>query len=149
MTTDDFVLSDISMEGFQLVRGQYFSRLSEPCMTIWESAVQFNAPAFATLNNCEAVQMMVNLEKRSILVKPTASKEPDAINWIRDPTNPKTTKLECSLFTRRLYSKWEWALKRRYRAVGKLVRVGKSVMLLFDFNKPEVWEGMKMVREDG
>lgn len=146
MQREDFIMPDITLDGFQIVKGRYFSRISEPIMTMWESAVQFNVPAYSALNNCEAIQMMVNLEKRSILVKPTASMEPDSINWIRDPLHPKATKLECTMFTRTIFATWQWNPERRYRINGKLVKVGKGIMLLFDFNKPEEWEGMKMVR---
>ena len=95
----DFVIGDISMDGFQVVRGLYFSRMLEPSLKLWNTAISFNVPAYSALNNCESVQMLVNLEQRKILVKPVPSKEPDAINWIRDPAKPKTTKMECSLFT--------------------------------------------------
>ena len=147
MSGDDFIVSDINLDGFQVVRGQYFSRGSEPCLTLWESAVSFNIPAFAALNNCEAVQLMVNLATRCILVKPVSSRETDAINWISDPTNPKTRKMECTMFTRRLFNEWGWDREQRYRVNGKLVKYGKNLMLLFDFTSPEVWKGMKLVRE--
>lgn len=146
---EDFVIGDISMDGFQVVRGLYFSRMLEPSLTLWSTSVSFNVPAYNALNNCESVQLLVNLEKRTILIKPVPSKEPDAINWIRDPSSPKTTKMECSLFTRQLFSKWGWDDTCRYRANGKLVKYDRKLMLLFDFNRPELWKGMKLVREDG
>lgn len=149
MIQDDFVIGDISMEGFQVVRGQYFSRMMEPSLTLWSTALSFNVPAYSALHNCESVQLLVNIESRRVLVKPVPSKESDAINWIRSPGNPKTTKLECSMFTRRLFTQWGWDEGYRYRTNGKLVKFDKKLMLLFDFTKPEVWKGMKMVREDG
>lgn len=94
----DFVIGDINMDGFQVVRGLHFSRMLEPSLKVWNTAISFNVPAYSALNNCESVQMLVNLEQRKILVKPVPSKEPDAINWIRDPAKPKTTKMECSLY---------------------------------------------------
>lgn len=148
MNQDDFTVGDISMEGFQVVRGLYFSRVLEPSLTFWERSIAFNVPAYAALNNCESVSLMVNLEKKTILVKPVPSREPDSINWVKDPANPKSTKLECSIFTKQLYSSWGWNPELRYRTVGKLVKFDKKLMLLFDFNKPEVWNGMKLVRED-
>ena len=145
----DFVIGDISMDGFQVVRGLYFSRMLEPSLKLWNTAISFHVPAYSALNNCESVQMLVNLEQRKILVKPVPSKEPDAINWIRDPAKPKTTKMECSLFTRQLFTKWGWDDTYQYRTNGKLVKFDKKLMLLFDFNRPELWQGMKLVREDG
>ena len=76
------------------------------------------------------------------------SKDPEAINWIRDMSHPKSTKLECSMFTKSLYEAWGWDEKLRYRTVGKLVKFERKLMILFDFSHPEVWEGMKLVKGD-
>lgn len=74
MVQDDFVIGDISMDGFQVIRGLYFSRMMEPALTLWRTSLSFNVPAYNALNNCESVQLLVNLEKRTILVKPVPSK---------------------------------------------------------------------------
>ena len=146
MTTENFIISDISMEGFQVVRSQYFCRQIEPCMTIWDKRIAFNLPAYAALNNCEAVQFFVNKDDRKILVKPAPTKETDSVNWIRNPKAPKQTRLECSLFTAQLFDAWEWDSDMRYRAYGKLVSFDRKVMLLFNFSQPEKWKGMRLVK---
>lgn len=149
MAQDDFVVGDISLEGYQVVRGQYFSRLIEPNMTIWNRSIQFNVPAYTALTNCESIQLLVHPTERKIVVKPVLSKDPEAINWIKDPSKPKTTKLECSMFTKQLFDQWEWDTTCRYRTNGKLVKFDRKLMLLFDFYRPEIWKGMKMVKENG
>ena len=45
MTQDDFIVGDISLDGYQIVRGKYFRRLIEPYMSIWNRSIQFNVPA--------------------------------------------------------------------------------------------------------
>jgi len=147
MAYDDIMIGDISMEGFQVVRSQYFCRQIDPVMNIWERAIAFNVPAYSALNNCESVQILVNMQDKRILVNPSHSKEPDSINWIRTPADPKTTRLECSLFTRQLFEKWGWDGENRYRTNGKLVKFDKKLLLLFDFSHPETWKGTKMVKD--
>ena len=149
MVGEDFVIEDIPLDGYQIVRGQYFSRVSDAWLTLWETTCQFNVSAYEMLNNCEAVQIMVNLKSRSIVVKPVSSSEDNAIVWLRNPDNPRTSKLECSPFTRRLYSAWGWNPALRYRTHGRLVKSRNNLMLLFDFHNPEVWDGMRKVKEDG
>ena len=146
MSQEDFVIGDISLEGYKVVRGQYFSRLIEPNMSIWHRSVQFNEPAYNALGNCESIQILVHPTERKIVIKPILSKDPEAINWIRDMSRPKSTKLECSMFTKSLYEAWGWDEKLRYRTIGKLVKFDRKLMLLFDFSNPEVWEGMKLVK---
>lgn len=148
MVQDDFVIGDISMDGFQVVRGRYFSRQLEPALTLWSTSLSFNVPAYAALNNCESIQILINPEQKQILVKPAPSKDRDAINWIKDPAKPKTTKLECSMFTRQLFETWGWDENMRYRINGKLVKFDRKLMLLFDCGSPEVWNGMKLVKEN-
>lgn len=145
---DDFVMADVNMEGFQLIRGQYFSRQADPVMTLWKSAVGFNAPSYTALNNCEAVQFFVHPTERKIIIKPSPSKEPDSVNWTKDALQAKTNRLECTMFTRRLFRQWDLDENLRYRTNGKLVRSNRCVMLLFDFTEPEVWDGTKMVKEN-
>ena len=148
MAQEDFVIGDISMDGFQVVRGRYFSRQLEPALTLWRRAVSFNVPAYTALNNCESIQLLVHPDAKRIVIKPSISKDQDAINWIKDPSNPKSTKLECSMFTKQLFETWGWDETLRYRAIGKLVKFDRKLMLLFDFSHPEIWEGMKLVKEN-
>ena len=97
-------IKEISLEGYQLVRGQYFTRRVEPCMTLFDTAISFNGAAYESLNNCDSVQFLVNEQNMSIIVKPVNSKEPDAINWNKNKN--KATRIECTSFTKQLYEAW-------------------------------------------
>ena len=149
MTQEDFVIRDISMDGFQVIRGRYFSRQLEPALTLWNTAISFNIAAYTALNNCESIQLLVNPDTNRILIKPSLSKDQDAINWIKDLSSPKSTKLECSMFTKQLFETWSLDQTMRYRTNGKLVQFDRKLMLLFDFNNPEIWNGIKTVKENG
>ena len=148
MRQEDFVISDVSLEGFQVVRGQYFSRVLEPALTIKPSSLTFSMAAYQALHMCESVQILVNTEDRKILVRPIGSSEPDAVNWIKNMDKPSAKAIECTSFTRTLYDVWRLNPKRRYRTNGKLVKFDKKLMLMFDFTDPDMFEGMKLVKED-
>lgn len=149
MMQEDIVIRDISMDGFQVIRGRYFSRQLEPALTRWNTSISFNIPAYTALNNCESIQLLVNPDTKRILIKPSLSKDQDAINWIKDLSSPKSTKLECSMFTKQLFERWGLDKTMRYRTDGKLVQFDRKLMLLFDFNNPEIWKGIKSVKENG
>lgn len=144
---DDFNINEISLDGFQVVRGQYFSRQLEPSFTIWYSSVSFNTAAFNALNNCESISIMVNNNTRCVIIKPIPSKDRDAISWLKPPDSKKYRKLECSKFTHQLYDLWGMDKELHYRTNGRLVKADKKLMLLFDFSKPEAWRGVKMVSD--
>ena len=149
MASDDFVIEDIKLDGFQIIRGQYFKRESIPYMTLWDTSCQFSASAYTLLNCCENVQLLVNHEQRRIIVRPTNSNDDNAVSWLSASRTAKTTKLECSPFTRRIFETWDWNPQYRYRTSGRIVRSKNSLMLLFDFSNPVAWNGMKMVRDNG
>jgi len=144
---DDFNINEISLDGYQVVRGQYFSRVMEPSCSIWYSSIAFNTAAFDALNSCESVSILVNGNAKCIIVKPVPSKDRDAVNWLRTKEKQKYRKIECSKFTHQIFDMWDWDKELHYRTNGRLVKVDKKLMLLFDFTKPELWRGLKMVSE--
>ena len=68
MLNNDYGISEINMDGFQVVRGQLFSRMLEPFMSIWYSSISFNAACYSALNECAAIQLLVNSHDRRVLV---------------------------------------------------------------------------------
>jgi len=135
---DDFAIGDIALDGFQIVKGNYFNRQIEPYMAFRETSVSFNVSAYRALNCVATVQIMVNQANRKILIRPVSSDDKDSINWIKNLENLNSSPIECAAFTRPLYEMWKWSPKTRYRAYGKLVQNDKKLMLMFDFSSPEI-----------
>lgn len=145
----DIGIKTVSLDGFQVVQRKYFSRLTEPIMTIWESAVAFNAASHDALNNCEAIEIYVNEETRCFAIMPAPSKEKESIKWIRGSKKYKYNRIECTMFARQIFKLWGLDSQYHYRTIGKLVQCDKKLMILFDFSHYEVWSGSKMVKENG
>ena len=145
MLNNDYGISEINMDGFQVVRGQLFSRMLEPFMSIWYSSISFNAACYSALNECAAIQLLVNSHDRRVLVKPTPSSDRDSINWSKEPDKHKCRKIECSNLMHQIFDMWGLDKELHYRANGKLVTADRKIMLLFDFNRTEAWRGLKMV----
>lgn len=145
----DIAIKTVSLDGFQVVQRKYFSRLNEPMMTIWESAVAFNTAAHDILNNCEAIEIYVNEKDRCFAIIPSPSKDKESVQWVRGNEKYKHNRIECTLFARQIFKSWGFDPQYHYRTSGKLVQCGKKLMILFDFSHYEVWDGSKMVRENG
>jgi hypothetical protein len=135
---DDFAIGDINLDGFQVVKGNYFNKQIEPYMAFRETSVSFNVSAYKALNCVATVHIMVNQANRKILIRPVGSDDVDSITWIRNFDNLSSKPMECAAFTRPLYEMWKWKPKTRYRAYGKLVQCDKKLMLVFDFSSPEI-----------
>ena len=146
----DIVFHDeISMEGFQLVPGQYFSKQIEPTLTIWYSSVAFNGRCFTALHDCSSIHLMVNTRDKKVIVTPCPSKDKDAIMWAKPAKKQTYRKMDCTKFARLLFEAWKLNKDYHYRATGRLVSAGERVLLLFDFSDPEAWHGQKLVSTIG
>lgn len=135
---DEFAIGDINLDGFQVVKGNYFNKQIEPYMTFRETSIAFNVSAYKALNCVATVQIMVNQANRKVLLCPVSSDDVDSITWIRNFESLSSKPIECAAFTRPLYEMWKWKPKTRYRAYGKLVQKDKKLMLMFDFSAPEI-----------
>lgn len=136
-------IEEISMEGFQVVSGEYFARRAicfSPSFTIWNGGITFNKVTLTALNNCERVRIEIHPQKKSILLVPVTIKDKDGIPWRKNVKEYAPRRIECAKFTSKLYEMWGWDTSCVYRAVGRIVTVDNKVMLLFDFSSPEQWK---------
>ena len=91
-------LSEISLEGFQVVSGQMFAHLprkSDATCTLWPSSISFSKQSVVLLNNCEHIRIEINPATRGLLVVPVTSKDQDGIRWIKNVKEPVARKIEC------------------------------------------------------
>ena len=75
---NDTLINEIDLDGYQIVRGQYFQKQSEPVLTLFQTAIAFGQGAFQALNNCEAIHVLLSNRGRSIVIRSVASNTPDA-----------------------------------------------------------------------
>lgn len=145
----DIDIKTVSLDGFQIVQSKYFSRFTEPVMTIWETAIAFNTASHDVLNNCETIEIHVNEGKRCFAIMPAPSKDKESVPWIKGSKKYKCNRIECAMFARQLFKSWGFEPGYHYRTTGKLVQCDKKLMILFDFSHYEVWNGGRMVKENG
>lgn len=135
-------IGEISMDGFQVVSGEYFTRrvaYFSPTCTIWNGGIPFNKVALTALNNCERIRIEIHPQKKGILLVPVTTKDKDGISWRKNIKDYAPRRMECSKFSSTLYEMWDWDSGCVYRAAGRVVTVDHKVMLLFDFSSPEYW----------
>ncbi len=76
MTNDTF-MTEINLNGFQVVNSQYFSSMTAPAMTIWPDSISFSVATFTALNNCDAISLMLSSNEKQILITATSSRDPN------------------------------------------------------------------------
>lgn len=141
----DYLLNEIDLDGYQVVRSQYFQKQAEPILTLCSNAIAFGQGAYQAFNNCEAVHILLSDKTKSILVRPASTSSTDAVVWRRSKAEPKYCKLDCPQLARKIYDQWGLDKNLRYKAFGRLVQAEQKILLLFDFNEAEIYDGAKKV----
>lgn len=147
MSISSLPLSEIDISGFEAVDASCIGKKTIASLSITKSHLQFNMQAVEDLQRCECVKMMINHQKRQILLLPAHSQSKDSFTWI-NPKTQKPSQIESTIFSISTFKNWGWDQKYRYKAYGHLVRCDKQVMLLFDFACPEVWDKNSQVKAD-
>lgn len=142
----DSLMTEIDLEGFQVVNSQYFSTMNAPQMTIWCDSVSFSQAAYSMLNNCEAISIMLNKDKKQILISPSPTANANSVAWRKGKNVTKYCKISCTTFAQKLFDDWGLDDTYRYRTIGRMVQSDKKVMILFDFAQAEKWKGDKAVK---
>ena len=81
--------TDSSMDGaetataktFQVVRGDMFSRITDPVIRITPTTVNFNRQCTDKLPGTVYVEILVNPVERAMVVRPCAGDHPNAVKW--------------------------------------------------------------------
>lgn len=65
---NDYFLNEIDLDGFQVVKSQYFQKQAEPVLTLWATSIAFGQGAYQALNSCESIQLMINERRKCIII---------------------------------------------------------------------------------
>ena len=139
-------IEEMTIDGFQIVSASMFHhppRKCEATCTIWPTRISFNKLTLEKLHYCDYIKIQVNPTTKCLILSPVTSSDKDSIRWVKGEKEKFLRNLESKAFGEQLYQKWGLDADYNYRTVGRLVTVNQKVMILFDFNHPEVWKTTK------
>lgn len=132
-------------EGYQVVRGEFFSHLSEPALSFSFNKIYVNQACLRKLPGVDYVQILVNTDEKKLVIRPAEEDEKDAFLWINRKRKPK--QITCRVFYAKIISLLGWNSDYRYKLLGKLIRSGEERLLVFDLTATEIF--VRLVKEDG
>ena len=138
---------DFSYEGFQVVRGEFFSHIYEPSITFNKNKIALNTACIRKLPEVEYVQMLVNPEEKKIAVRPCQEDEKDSFRWRSTGNKLKPKQITCKVFFAKIMSLMGWNPNNRYKLLGKLIESGGELLFTFDLKTPEIFQ--RITKEDG
>ncbi len=133
--------TDFNYDGYQVVRGEFFSHLFEPSITFNNEKVSVNAACINKLHEADYVQILVNPLEKKLAVKPCTEDMKDSFCWVSKTENgkrkPKT--ITCKVFFAKVMNLLNWYPYYRYKILGKLIRTPADTLFVFDLTGAETY----------
>ena len=139
--------TQFTYEGYQVVRGEYFSHINEPSITFCDNRFSVNAACLKKSPSTDFVQVLVNQEQKKLAVRPCSEDVKDSFAWCT--ARRKTKKVVCPLFFGKVMTMMGWDPKHRYKVIGKLIRSQGQYLFVFDLNSPEIYTRTVQIDENG
>lgn len=126
------------LEGYQIVRSNFFNDSKKPKMTISKGQVRFNSVCLKKFEDVEYVELLINPVEKCIAVRPCDKDNPNAIRWGR-LKNSKwvVTPKSCAGFAGPLFNIMSWSADCGYKLAGQFIEEGDDKLIVFDLAQPE------------
>lgn len=130
--------NSFSLNGFQVVRGEFFAHTYEPSITFADCQVYVNTACIRKIADFDYIQILVNPEKKKLAVRPCDESEKDSFRWCSS-TDKRTPKhITCRIFFAKVFTLMGWNPNNRYKLLGKLISSNNQFLFIFDLDAPEV-----------
>jgi len=112
LSDDESILEmgeDFNIDGFQVVRREFFAHLREPAITFNDRKVYVNSACLAKFPHVEFVQALINPETKIFALRPCAEGSRGSFQWCLDSKGKRKPKpTTCTLFFAKLFSMMDW-----------------------------------------
>lgn len=126
-------------DGFQVVRGEFFSHIYEPSFTLNQNKISVNMACIRKLPDVEYVQILVHPEEKNLVIRPCKEEEKDSFRWKTTGKKVSPKQVTCKVFFAKIYALMGWNLDYRYKLLGKLIRSNGELLFVFNLNNPEIY----------
>ncbi len=124
--------------GFQVVRGEFLSRVKTPTITFGDFKVWVNTACIQKFPGTNYIQIIINPSEQKIVLRPCSENVKDSLVWCINRDNiRKPRKVACPLFIAKLLKLMNWDVECRYRIIGDIVSTEPKKIMLFDLNSAE------------
>lgn len=127
------------LDGYEIVRSQFFSIKEKPVLTIGDRKLTFNTICLKKFEDVEYVEMLINTVNHCVAIRPCAADNPNAIHWGRQKDGRWIpSQRTISGFAAALCSIAGWEQENKYRLCGQFFGDDTDKMLVFDLSEPEI-----------
>lgn len=140
---------EFSFEGYQVVRREFFAHTFEPALTIRGNSIFFNTACIRKSENVVFVQLLINQDKKKIVIRPCCQDDKDALRWcVVKGGDRRTRTIKSDIFSGMLYDLMAWDTAYRYKLLGVAFEFQGQTLYLFDLMATEVYMNQSKVIDD-
>ena len=151
ITSDEDIIRDDSFtyDGYQVVRGEFFSHINEPSINFNRNRIYVNKACLKRLPDVDYVQFLVNPEEQKLVLRAADEDSKDAFLWCKEKGGIKSARqITGYMFSAMIRNLMGWNADYRYKLLGKVIRSGDERLIVFDLTATETYirivsEGMK------
>ena len=122
---------EFSYDGYQVVRGEFFAHINEPTITFNGNKVYVNSACIKRLPEVERIQILINEEERTLVVRPSNEDEKESFVWCSRGAKRSPKQVIGKEFMAKLLAFTGWNPDNRYKLLGKIFRTGNEVLFIF------------------
>ena len=127
----------LNMGNYQIVRAEYFPSLERPAMTISNGKLRFNTACLKKFEDVEYVELLLNTVTNTIVIRPCAEDNPNAIHWVRlREERWVVSTMGCRGLSKTLFDLMSWEDEGSYRFSGQFSEQGDNKLLIFELDEP-------------
>ena len=127
------------LEICQVVRSEFMSPTFRPKLTFNYDSMSFNAGCVRLFTDVEYVQLLINVEKKQLIVLPCEKTTKDCLKWCNfkgEKIVPR--KNSCSIFGAKLYELMGWIPENRYKVQAVYQKIEDIELLVFNLEECEM-----------
>ena len=138
-TDEPVELTDL--KGYQVTRGELFSHIREPAVTIWANKVKFNMACLKKLPGVTHIQILICPEQKRVIIRPCNPDTPDSLRWACGGGEKavKNREMLCKTFAAKVFDLMGWDNKYRYKILGRPAVYKKELLFLFKLSDFELF----------
>lgn len=138
---DIIIDNNFSLEGFQVVRGEFFAHMYEPSITFNNCKVTLNTACIKKLPFVNYIQFLVNRDTMKLVVRPCSEEVKDSFLWCTEKAGKRKPKqITCRVFFAKLVALMKWNPDYRYKMLGKIINNGEEYLIVFDLTATETYQ---------
>ena len=135
--------------GYQVVRQDYFNCQSEPQFTFGKGRAYINSFGLKHFPDKEYIQILVNKEKKSLIIRPMAEKIKDSVRWSAGSKKRRPRHMSCTPLYLMIYQMMGWDLSARYRITGTFQKDNMDELIFFDLMQAICFESTDAKNAEG